>query len=110
MKENATFWPRVNIENVDPAWWEEVMSTSRLFESHYSTQLDEASDFTIRAIVHVVYSKAREEVKWFFEGSLQSEKLLEINSLINNPDEGRKQEGTERIIKLIEEYNALFEK
>lgn len=104
MKENPLFWPQVDIHHVDPDWWDEVMATTARFQDYFSPELDDAADFTIRSIVHVILTRERKDVEWFFDGSMQSDRVLEVHELLHSINESEKQNGLEELIKLINDY------
>ncbi len=104
MKEKPLPWPRVNIEKVDPNWWDEVMQTSSRFQQYFSRELDDSADFTIRGIIHLIVAESREDVAWFLEGSVQSERILTIYDKIHSDDDQKKKTGMDNLVSLIEDY------
>jgi len=93
--------------DVSKEWWTEVMqstSTSK-FQQFFSLRLDDESDFTIRAIVHIILTKTREEVSWFLEDSSKKQRVVEIYDLIRSDRNYDHRLGKVKLFKLIEEFN-----
>ena len=104
MVESDRSWPQARLENVDPDWWNEVMSSTAGYNSYFSPELSDTDDFTIRAIVHVVSTEPRERVSWIFENSTLQERLLQIHDLLS--DDGKKREGIKAVADLIKDYTS----
>lgn len=104
MKDKPIFWPQLDIANVEGGLWEEVMKTTAPLQEHFSPELDNSAEFTIRRIVHVIVANERSAVEWFFEGSVQSDRILAIYDLLHSPEANNKVNGLKSLITLIKDY------
>lgn len=95
-------WPSVKIEMVDPNWWQEVMNVTANIK--FCSELDDSADFTIRSIVHVILTKKREVIEWFFENSSLKERVLMIYDLLKSGDNDKKKQGQSELSKLINDF------
>lgn len=102
--ENPLNWPQVNMEVVSPRWWDEVMKASAPYQAYFSDELNNTEDFTIRAIVCIIVTRDREIVDWFMAESVQKDRVMIVHDLLHDTDEGKKQQGREELVKLINDY------
>ena|SRR3989338_56593 len=102
--ERKVFWPIIKMDNMEGDWWREVMETTTVLNEFFSQSLDDEADFTMRAMVHILVVKSRDEVAWYMEGSAHLSRMLNIYDLLHGENEVERELGKGELVHLIEDF------